>query len=156
MYLTLLRRASNLGRYMKKTKRNITIVIITVIAGLMLLAIFSKEIILMLPDEECYCQRCGSGFMKRGPFIMGEACSTFGGMAGDPHLYCEKHGHIYVEKYNKNKLITDWMFDRDSYNTEEEYRAALPYKKETIKEWIKEYNEITPLDQISAPRKSGK
>ena len=131
---------------MKKIKRNIIIVIATVIAGLMLLAIFSKEIILMLPNEDCSCQRCGSGFMKRGPFIMGEAGGGFSGMAGDPHLYCEKHGHVYVKKYDKNKLITDWMFDRDSYNTEKEYRDALPYKEETIKEYIKEYNEVTSGD----------
>lgn len=66
--------------------------------------------------------------------------------AGDPSLYCKRNGHILVKKIDPIKQVNDWMYQRDSYKTEEEYQNAINPDKSDMPPNIRSIQDIDDND----------
>ncbi|OVE73560.1 hypothetical protein BVX94_03610 [bacterium B17] len=119
----------------RKMKKRIIIFSVIIIPLMFLCAAlflnpFSR--LCVLSDRHYSCQRCGAGIRKRGPLIVGCRQHYLTGIGGDKGLYCKKHGHLLVAEYNHDTEITDWIFHRDSYESEDTYLGELAHKEEHI------------------------
>jgi hypothetical protein len=99
---------------------------ITLVAVLAVLA----GLALWLKPRDCSCQRCGAGIQRCGPVIVGTSSHYLSGAGGDRGLYCKRNGHAIVKKYDPDKKVTDWVYHRDSYETEEEYQLETESRKQ--------------------------
>ena len=90
---------------------------------LLLVALICGGLVCWLKPRDYTCQRCGAGMRMCGPVIIAYHIHYMSGAGGDVELYCIRHGHMPVRKFDPDKKVDDWMYHRDSYATVQAYLA---------------------------------